>query len=79
MPAGTEIILKSYTTASCPVIPFDSYQAAHVNEHWVVIETIFILYEGNSYPVLRLKNRFGTDALEWSGSTGAYTLAPPSL
>lgn len=78
-PGGTEIILKPYTTASCPVVPYDADQASHVNEHWIVIETIYIQHEGVTYPVLRLLGRFGTGALQWSGNAGAYTLAPPGI
>lgn len=79
VPAGTEIVLQPYTTESFPLVPYDQYQAAHVNEHWIVIETLMIQYNGVNYPLLRLQNRFGTQGLEWSGNQGAFTLAAPHL
>lgn len=77
LPAGTEVVLKPYSTIDCPVVPFDADQSAHVNEHWIVIETQVIQHNGVNYSVLRLSPRFPTNpptGLYWPESAVKLSL-----
>lgn len=75
LPVGTEVILQPYTTAECPIVPFEAYQQSQVGTRWKVLGTDVYNVGGITYRILIIGPRFEGSSLPTQWPENAVRLA----